>query len=199
MVLMRPVSIGIVLFCLFFAGTGFSQNPAAAMVVNAAQNRRPIHPEIYGVAYATPLQLTDLNVPLNRLGGNNTSRYNWSLNADNRGNDWYYQSIGDSSPVAGERGDTFISQSRAGGAEPMITIPMIGWMARLGSNRSKLASFSQVKYGSQTGNDWQWFPDAGNGILSSTGQPVTGNDPNDGNTPASAAIQQAWVQAIVNK
>jgi hypothetical protein len=34
--------------------------------------------------------LNDLNSPLNRNGGNNTTRYNWQLNTDNRGNDWYY-------------------------------------------------------------------------------------------------------------
>ena len=63
----------------------------------------------------------------------------------------------------------------------MLTIPMIGWVAKLGSNRSKLASFSIAKYGAQTGNDWQWFPDAGNGIRDVNGQNVTGNDPNDAN------------------
>jgi hypothetical protein len=52
----------------------------------------------------------------------------------------------------------------------MLTIPMLDWVARIGNNRSKLASFSIAKYGAQTGNDWQWYPDAGNGILASTGQ-----------------------------
>ena len=31
------------------------------------------------------------------MGGNNTSRYNWKLNADNRANDWYFESIADAS------------------------------------------------------------------------------------------------------
>ena len=48
-------------------------------------NRKAINPAIYGVAYATTAQLQDLNAPLHRYGGNNTSRYNWQLNADNRG------------------------------------------------------------------------------------------------------------------
>ena len=38
----------------------------------------------------------------------------------------------------------------------------------------------------QTGNDWQWYPDAGNGILSSNGQHITWNNPNDANMPADA-------------
>ena len=74
----------------------------------------------------------------------------------------------------------------------MITIPTIDWVARLGPSRGKLASFSIAKYGAQTGSDWQWMPDAGNGIRGN-GQPVTGNDPNDANVPSTVAFQQAWV------
>ena len=43
----------------------------------------------------TPSSLADLNAPLNRQGGNNTSRYNWQLNADNRASDYFFESIGD--------------------------------------------------------------------------------------------------------
>jgi len=183
---------------LLSAATGYPQNPAVNINVDANANQRPINPNIYGVAHATTAQLNDLNSPLNRNGGNNTSRYNWQLNADNRGNDWYYESIGDSSSVAGERGDTFIFNSKAANAQAMLTFPMVGWVAKLGSNRNKLASFSINKYGAQTGNDWQWFPDAGNGILTS-GQFVTGNDPNDANVVSDSTFQQAWAQHLVTR
>jgi hypothetical protein len=66
-----------------------AQNPTVTVNVDAGVNRHPINPSIYGVAHATTAQLNDLNSPLNRNGGNNTTRYNWQLNADNRGNDWY--------------------------------------------------------------------------------------------------------------
>ena len=184
---------------LFLAGTLAAQNPAVNISVDVAANRHAISPNIYGVAYGDATTLPQLNVPLNRLGGNNTSRYNWQLNADNRAADWYFESIGYSSAVAGEVGDTFISNSKAGGAQAMMTIPMVGWVAKLGTNRAKLASFSQAKYGTQTGNDWQWFPDAGNGILASTGKAITGNDPNDADVAADSTFQQAWVQHIVGK
>ena len=179
--------------------SAYAQNPAVAVNVDAALDRKPINPKIYGIAYGTTAALADLNAPLNRYGGNNTTRYNWQQNADNRGQDWYFESIGDSSAVAGERGDSFISSTRAGGAEPMITIPMIDWVAKVGANRTKLASFSQSKYGAQTGNDWQWFADAGNGVLKSTNQNVSGNDPNDANVPNSAAVQDGWVQHLVSR
>ena len=78
-----------------------AQNAAVAISVDTSANRRTINPAVYGVAYATTEQLQDLNAPLNRYGGNNTSRYNWQLNADNRGADWYFESIAESSATPG--------------------------------------------------------------------------------------------------
>src|SRR6185503_5804839 len=186
------------LLVLIHVPATLGQNPAVTISIDAAAARHPISPDIYGIAHADSAALADLNSPLNRSGGNNTSRYNWQINADNRGADWYFQSIAYSSVAAGEVGDTFISNSRASGAQPMLTIPMVGWVAKLGPNRNKLSSFSIAKYGAQTGNDWQWFPDAGNGIWTS-GQEVTGNDPNDANVPADSLFQQGWVQHLVNR
>ena len=175
-----------------------AQNPNVTINIDANSGRHAISPLVYGLAYATTAQLNDLNVGLNRLGGNNTTRYNWQLNADNRGADWYFESIAYSSSTAGEGGDTFISTARAANAEPMITVPIIGWVAKLGSNRSKLASFSISKYGAQTGNDWQWFADAGNGVHTGGGD-VTGNDPNDSSVLVDSIFQQGWVQHLVNR
>jgi len=195
-----PLRLALCILAAVIAATSIAnaQNPAINVNIDAAVNRRAINPNIYGVAHASTIELNELNSPLNRNGGNNTTRYNWQLNADNRANDWYYQSIGDSSATAGERGDTFINNSKAAGAEAMLTVPLIGWVAKLGANRSKLAGFSIAKYGAQTGNDWQWFPDAGNGVWTN-GQYVTGNDPNDANVPSDSLFQQGWVQHVVNR
>jgi hypothetical protein len=194
----RLALLAIPIAALLAAMPGTAQNPVVTIAIDASAGRRAIDPNVYGVAHATAAQLADLNVPLNRHGGNNTTRYNWQLNADNRGNDWYYQSIADASATPGERGDTFIANARAAHAAAMLTIPTIEWVARVPANRSKLASFSIAKYGAQSGADWQWFPDAGNGVRTS-GQFVTGNDPNDANVPSSPALQQAWVQHLVNR
>jgi hypothetical protein len=194
----RVVTVVFGVALLACPGPARAQNPAATINVDVNANRHAINPNVYGVAHATTAQLNDLNTPLNRNGGNNTTRYNWQLNADNRGNDWYYESIGDSSSVAGERGDSFFSNSRAAGAQAMLTIPLVDWVARLGGNRSKLASFSIAKYGAQTDSDSQWFADAGNGVRAN-GQFVTGNDPNDANVPSNSLFQQGWVQHLVSR
>jgi hypothetical protein len=173
-----------------------------AITVNAARDLRPINPQIYGVAFAEASQLDQLNAPLNRWGGNSTTRYNWFLNADNKANDWYFQSIARSSATPGAEADSFISATKAGGAEPVITIPMVDWMPRLDSGRGKLASYSIAKYGPQTGSDWQWYPDAGNGIRTNaaTGDTwlITTNDPADANFLTNSAFQQAWVRHLTN-
>ena len=96
-----------------------AQTSAVTITIDPNASRHAIDPNIYGVAHATTAQLSDLNTVLNRNGGNNTSRYNWQLNADNRGNDWYFESIADSSATAGERGDTFVINSQAANARAM--------------------------------------------------------------------------------
>ncbi|HEX4780306.1 MAG TPA: glycoside hydrolase family 44 protein, partial [Usitatibacter sp.] len=129
-------------------------NPAASITVDALANRRAIDPRIYGLAFATAAQLDELNAPLNRSGGNATSQYNWQANASNRGADWYFESLPSDSASAGGDGDSFISGTLAGHSSPMLTIPTIGWVARLGASRGRLSSFSIAKYGAQQDNDW---------------------------------------------
>src|SRR5215510_13408251 len=91
-----------------------AQNPQAVITVDAAAGRHAISPYVYGLAYAGSA-LGDLNCPIERYGGNNTTRYNWQINADNRGSDWYYESIAESSSTPGGRGDTFISDAKSVG------------------------------------------------------------------------------------
>jgi hypothetical protein len=185
------------------AGSGSSSNPPsstnalAAITVDANANRHAISPLIYGVAFASQAQLADLNAPINRSGGNAETRYNWQTNAHNRAADFYFESIGDGSG-AGSYADSFISSTKAGGAQPGITIPMIGWAPKLGAGGAKLASYSIAKYGPQTGNDATYFPDAGNGISVTNSTHITWNDPNDANFPVNVAFQQGWVQHLTN-
>src|SRR5262249_24398491 len=116
-----------------------AQGPAVAINIDTSVNRRTINPNIYGVAFATTAQLADLNAPLNRRGGNATSQYNWQCNCDNRGSDWYFESLDDGSSVAGKVNDDFIAATRAANAQALLTIPTIGWVAKLGPGRGKLA------------------------------------------------------------
>ena len=79
----------------------------------------------------------------------------------------------------------------------MVTVPIIEYVAKVGSNRSKLASFDSRVYGAQDDCDWQWFPQACNGMKG--GQPVTGNNPLDANVLNSTTLQAGWVSHFVQR
>jgi hypothetical protein len=182
------------------AAASLAQNPATYVAVDAKADLHPINPDIYGLAFAATSDLVALNAPLNRSGGNAQTSYNWQLNSDNRGNDWYFESIADSVSTPGYRLDNFITTTRAAhvGAQALLTVPMINYIGSLGANRSTIWSFSIAKYGPQTGSD-PYNPDAGNGVSTAAGNPyITGNNPLDSSTPNSVSIQQAWVQHMIS-
>ncbi len=178
-------------------------NTAVSLTVDAQQGRHPIRALIYGVAFASTAQVADLNAPLDRSGGNAETRYNWQLNAHNRGADWYFESLDDGSAIAGADADTFVGNAKSGGAEPLLTVPMIGWVPKLGANRARLSSYSIGTYGPQTGSDSQWFADAGNGVATNSATHstwlITTNNPNDANFATNSAFQQAWVRHLTNR
>lgn len=190
----------LILISLAGAAPVLAQNPATYVAVDAHASRHAISPNIYGVAFASASDLIALNAPLNRSGGNAETSYNWQLNSDNRGADWYFESIADSVSTPGYRHDDFITATRAAnvGAEALLTVPMINYLGGLGPGRSSLWSFSIGKYGPQTGWD-PYNPDAGNGVSSAPGNPyITGNNPADAGVANSPSIQQAWVQHMIS-
>jgi hypothetical protein len=181
-------------------GGGNGTNATVTVQINGALNRHAISPQIYGVAFATSNELSDLNFTMNRSGGNNETRDNWQINAHNLDFDWYFESYPDSSStVPGDTMDAFVANSKNGGAQPMITISMIGWMPFLGSGRSITYSYSTNKYGPQKSTD-VYNPAAGDGLSSTNGnQPITSNNPNDANFPTNALFEQGLVQHLKSK
>jgi hypothetical protein len=167
----------------------------AAVAVNAAANVHAIDPNVYGTAFASTAQLADLNVPLNRNGGNASDTYSYAQDATNHGSDWYFESIASGSGN-GQGMDSWVSGTKAGGAQPSVTLNLFDWAAKLGANRSNLGSFSVAKYGAQQATDL-YAPNWGNGVRTS-GANVTGNDPNDAYVPNSPAAEQAWVQHLIS-
>jgi hypothetical protein len=185
---------------LLCAALAIAQNPQASISVDANANRHGINPNIYGFAFGTASDLAATNFTMNRSGGNATSTYNWQINSANRASDYYFESILDPPQIPGYDGDNFIAQTRAGNssAQPLLTIPMVNYLAKLGPGAATLWSYSVAKYGPQTSAD-PYQPDAGNGISAATGKPIKGNDPLDANTPNSVSIQQAWIQHLIAK
>ncbi|MGK2908459.1 MAG: glycoside hydrolase family 44 protein [Sphingobium sp.] len=165
--------------------------------VDTAARGYPINPLIYGVSFASADTLRDLNLTLNRAGGNSASLYNWRIDARNAGSDYYFESLAVGNGTADQFGGRFVALSRAGGAKAMVTIPLSGWTARLGRGRTPLAGFSVTKYGPQSATD-PWMPDAGNG-LGPKGHAITSNDPRDAAVATPVAEQEAWVRVLVEQ
>ncbi len=103
----------------------------------------PIHPSVYGMATSDPSYFRDLKVSLWRMGGNPATRYNWALgNCWNAARDWEFRngnygrtSTQDVQPSG--VADQSILNARPYGADALITVPTIGWVARNGDNATR--------------------------------------------------------------
>ena len=170
--------------------------PAAgpAIAVDAAAGVHPISPDIYGMNYADEALAAELRLPVRRWGGNSTSRYNWQADETNTGSDWYFENV----PTDSGAADAFVDQDRRTGTKTLMTVPLIGRVAkrRLDSHPYD-CGFKVSKYGAQQATD-PWDADCGNGIRPNSSE-VTGNDPNDTSIVITPAFVQDWVQHLVAK
>ena len=180
---------------------------AVGVTIDPAADRRPVSRLVYGVNFASAEALARVGYPVQRWGGNATTRYSWQDDVSNRANDWFFYNVPDDNPSPqelphGSSADRFIDQARAAGAEPLITVPMIGWTPR---DRSRRWGFSVAKYGPQqqtectaTGGVFWCNPDAGNG-LRPDGTPITGNDPHDTSREIGPSFVTAWLAHIAGR
>jgi hypothetical protein len=171
-----------------------------ALTVNAAAGRHPISPYIYGLNFPDESLAADLNLPVQRWGGNSTTRYNYLNDTANTASDWYFENIANKTPNPallpdGSASDLFIEQAKRTGTQVLLTVPLIGWTPK---SRTLTCGFSVAKYGAQTDTDY-WAPDCGKGILSSNGKQITGNDPTDTSQAISPAFDQGWITYLKAK
>jgi hypothetical protein len=122
--------------------------PSNTAQVNVEVNTTPdgtISPLIYGVAVKTweepwvdAAHLQTMGATVLRWGGNQTSRFNWEINATNSGSDWYFANASlEAGASPGATGDAFVQLAQAAGAEPLISIPALGYVARNGDSEAR--------------------------------------------------------------
>jgi hypothetical protein len=63
--------------------------------VAAGADWHPISPNIYGLNFAPAGLANELDLPVDRWGGNTTDTYNWKIGASNTGNDYFFENIPD--------------------------------------------------------------------------------------------------------
>ena len=175
--------------------------------VDALSNRHPISSYIYGGAYPQDgPTITDSGLTVVRWGGNATSRYNWKLFTYNAANDWYYEDFNYTEIGDGDSAK-FITDVKAAGSHPLMTMAMLPWVANSAENGSNHHwSFPVSKYGSQCSVD-PYNTDAGNGLKSDCSTTLTAS-PNDANVPlldqpgtsdpAGSVYRNQWTAALAS-
>ncbi len=176
---------------------------------------------VYGGAYPkNAATVTDSGLSVVRWGGNATSTYNWQAQTYNADSDYFFEDFGASGfSTSGTDADSiqFVQDVKAAGSVPLMTIPMLPWVAKsaeVASPANGHWSFSVAKYGAQCQTD-PYNPDAGNGVVlsstcSTTPTYITAN-PNDAYVPllddhtqtcpgtASTCVYRSdWVAALSN-
>jgi hypothetical protein len=154
-----------------------------AMTVSCTAKAAPIHPLIYGTAAAADNHDWTIGMAGRRWGGNPSSRYNWQVNALNHGKDWFFENYASDKPYS-----AFLRENLEHHAQSILTVPMIGWVAK-----DTTSSGFPRSLGNMDAFD-QWRPEAGNGLRS--GKDVTPGPPTTTSVPAPPAFIQHWVEAI---
>lgn len=171
--------------------------------VDARVINHDISPYIYGVNHATKAMGDQLNLPVNRHGGNATSRYNWQTSSTNLGKDWFFLNKAEGTNSGnlphGSVTDLFVEQNRSTNTDSLLTIPMIGWVSK---SRNDACGFSVAKYGAQDQTAQPWDPDCGNGYLvnkSDGSGRITWADPTDASVAVDESFAQDWIAHLKNK
>jgi hypothetical protein len=179
--------------------------------INPAAARHTISPLIYGINtfgmndtdFAALSQAIKPTVV--RWGGNTTTRYNWENDFYNTGSDYYYENIPSDNPDRSElpnnsAADRFVRRNQAAGIESLITVPLIGWVAKASPlDHPYNCGFKVSIYGEQKSTD-PYDPDCGNGIRPDLDSSlITGNDPTDTSIAVDPDFVQRWVTHLVGQ
>ena len=187
------------------AGTTLVAATPVTVSVNALANRHAISPYIYGANFPpSQAYIKAAGVTLSRWGGNSSSRYNWKLNVTNLDADWYFENYTWNGSGLATNSSAFLSSVAGAGGSPLMTIPMLPWVAKDATS----ASFSIKKYGKQCASD-PYRTDNGDGLLANCSTDLTGNDPEDAHValldapgtrdPANSVYRNQWIEAIAPK
>lgn len=172
--------------------------PSLQLTVDAAAQRHAISPYIYGMNFAGEALAAELALPVNRWGGNATTRYNYQTDVSNQASDWYFQNIKQSDATdlpADSAANRFIEQNTRTGTATLLTLPMSGYVA---NNVHKACGFDVRTFGPQQQVDPYEPHYCGNGVYPN-GALITGNDPSATSIAAGPSFSAGWVNFLKGK
>jgi hypothetical protein len=108
-------------------------NTRIDLIVNAAVDRHPISPDIYGINnYDSDHAIfDDVSITVERWGGNATTNYNWLVDSSNSASDFFYiggKDISESEVVPGKEVDDMVGFDKCHAVKMVLTIPLIGFV-----------------------------------------------------------------------
>ena len=178
--------------------------PGPALTVDAAADRHVISPFIYGMAYPDAALAKELRLPINRWGGDGTTRYNWQVDSSNAGNDWFFMAGQGSASTPSAGPDALMTAAKSMGGTVLMTVPIIDYI-----NKATTwdCSFPVSLFGPQQKTNPYVHPvingkqtDAGNGIRpDGTAITLTKDQILRIHTQNTPALQQGWVAHFVGK
>jgi hypothetical protein len=177
-----------------------------ALAVDAGNQTHPISPDIYGMnAFSMASSLGKaVNLPVDRWGGDATTRYNYQLDVTNAASDWYFEnSVSGGGTQDNSAFNAQVLSDESVGAKTMGTVQVMGWVAKSGTG----CSFPSSTYPSQEafepygdGCGDGMYPDGTSGCTSAGGCNITGNDPTVCcKTVDDASWANGWVTYLVSK
>jgi hypothetical protein len=183
-----------------------TQGPALA--VDATALGYAISPDIYGVTIfwnssasnfaAFQTFAREIALPVNRYGGDGTTRYNWNVDSSNAGSDWYFMAgSGVTDPVPGASVDAIVGYNRPTLTKSIVTVPIIG---DINNAAAWHCSYPESVYPGQQSYNPYIHPNGdncGNGTSAATGQYIADTDIGATDIPNAATIQGAWVRHFV--
>lgn len=166
-------------------------DPASGRVTNVAVDfPHPISDGVYGLNFAAPSLLDEFDPGVNRWGGNAVERYNHLTGITNLGKDYYFMNN------PGEVGNDhrFEDANQAAGADTLLTVPAIGWVA--GDNAAR-CGYPMPAYAPMDGAQPHFLD---GGLLCGNGQrngETVAASPETTSIPVGPAHTEAWVTDLV--
>jgi len=197
--------------------------PGPALTVDATAVGHEISPGIYGMNGADPALAAELDLPVDRWGGNDKERYNWRIATKNTGRDYFFENVADCfqapggcSPLVDAADDgayrPLIARQQENGGTTVIQLPLLGQVAKdRPTGHPFTCGFPQDPlHPTQASFDF-WDPGCGNGRAPAPGEDPVADRPYDGgdelpagppertSEPFGAQDGRTWVQDLVQR
>jgi hypothetical protein len=204
MVRLRRLLPAVVAIGLFVAAPACADT-GPSLLVDATTRQHAISPDIYGWNFAPADIAAQIDLPVDRRGGNAADAINWQTGVENHSQDFYWENLPtcwDSCPVGWDPSHSYTDQidlDRSVGAKSLIDLPMMGTVPKpFGEDPpDRHCSFSVAKYGAQTDAD-MYDTDCGDGYANPGGAPIV-NDPTDTGMAAGPSFEGGWVDDLVGR